>query len=228
MPFRRRQGMARSEAAGFAGEGTREEEAQGGGKTEGKRARRAVSGPGAGRSGSRDPGEEDAAALGLRREAGPAAQPLKHKLLGNFPGELAPPKVAVAGGLLVDGPLQVQVPARPAEGRVSSGAGRGPRSISSRGVGNRPRHLGECPHPQGSSPRVSCLRGTTSYEAAASGPRKQAPRFRDGPTHRHTWESGSEPRPRCPILSAPPPGPARHPHKARLRAGGQQGQGRWD
>lgn len=36
---------------------------------------------------------------------------LEHKLLGDLPGKLASPEMAVARGLLVDGPFQVQVPA---------------------------------------------------------------------------------------------------------------------
>lgn len=71
-------------------------------------------------------GDLGAGVLEQRNEAaqmppGPGQLPaLKHKLLGNLPRELASSKVAVARGLLVDGLLQIQVPARPAEGRVIS------------------------------------------------------------------------------------------------------------
>lgn len=71
-------------------------------------------------------GDRGAGVLGQRNVAtqtppGPGQLPaLKHQLLGNLPRELASSKVAVARGLLVDGLLQVQVPARPAEGRVVS------------------------------------------------------------------------------------------------------------
>lgn len=45
-------------------------------------------------------------------EPGPAPLPpaLKHKLLGNFPRELASSEMAIARRLLVDGLLQIQIP----------------------------------------------------------------------------------------------------------------------
>lgn len=103
MLFRRRQGMVRLEVVGFVGEGIREEEVQGGGKIEGKRVRRAVSGLGVGRFGSRDFGEEDVVVLGFRREVGLVVQFLKYKFFGNFLGEFVFFKVVVVGGFLVDG-----------------------------------------------------------------------------------------------------------------------------
>lgn len=45
---------------------------------------------------------------------------LKHKLFRNFPGELASSEMAVACRLLVDGLLQIQVPACSAEKKVIS------------------------------------------------------------------------------------------------------------
>lgn len=66
---------------------------------------------------------------------GPGQLPaLKHKLLGNLPGEPASSKVAVARGLLVDGLLQIQVPARPQRKGHFSGMETESLRISNSGV----------------------------------------------------------------------------------------------